>query len=125
MRFITNYRYSVKEYVTSSPIEKGAKALKDLSTDDYDKFYSQCDRTMVGFVHKEGDGSTMKEHPVQCFYGIKADAEKEDKKEDAKPKDKEEEDKESTLLMIDGSRKKQRGKRRYKANPFDEHVPSH
>ena len=50
MKFITNYRYSVKEYVTSTPLEKGAKALKDLATDDYDKFYSQCDRTMIGFV---------------------------------------------------------------------------
>ena len=49
-RFVTNYRYSLKEYVNSDPLKSGAKALAGVETDDYDKFYSQCDKTMVGFV---------------------------------------------------------------------------
>ena len=49
-RLLTNFRYSVKESVASDPLESGAKSLSQLDTDDYDKFYSQCDRTMVGFV---------------------------------------------------------------------------
>lgn len=47
---LTNYRYSVKEYVENNPLKDGVKNLAELATDDYDKFYSQCDRTMVGFV---------------------------------------------------------------------------
>jgi hypothetical protein len=52
LRFITNYRYSVKEYVSSDPLQDAEKLSKnkDLDTDDYDKFYSECDRTMIGFV---------------------------------------------------------------------------
>ena len=45
LRFIANYKYAVKEYVTSDPLEDGEKKIKaaGLETDDYDKFYSQCD----------------------------------------------------------------------------------
>lgn len=74
-RFIANYRYSVKEYVISDPLKSGAKAIKNVETDDYDKFYSQCDRTMVGFIQNKDSRSTMKEHNVDCFYAIKTDAE--------------------------------------------------
>ena len=79
-RLITNYRYSLKEYVNSDPLKSGAKALAGVETDDYDKFYSQCDRTMVGFVMQKG--STMTNHKIQCVYGVKESAEKpkEDKK---------------------------------------------
>lgn len=56
---------------------KGAKSLAFVATDDYNKFYSQCDRTMVGFVQTKG--STMTNHQVQCFYGIKESS-------DGKPK---------------------------------------
>lgn len=72
-RFIANFRYSLKEYVAADPVALGAKAIKDVYTDDYDKFYSECDRTMVGFV--QGGGSTMTEHHVQCFYAIKEGSE--------------------------------------------------
>ena len=72
LRFITNYRYSVKEYVSSDPLKDKALAQNtELDTDDYDKFNSQCDRTMIGFVqNKEGGGSFSKHH-IECFYGIK------------------------------------------------------
>lgn len=49
-RLLTNYRYSIKEYVEGDPIKSGTKNLGQVASDDYDKFYSQCDRTMVGFV---------------------------------------------------------------------------
>ena len=40
-RLLTNYRYSVKEYVESDPVKDGLKnLLGQVSTDDYDKFYS-------------------------------------------------------------------------------------
>lgn len=74
-RFVANYRYSLKEYVLSDPLKSGAKAIKNVETDDYDKFYSQCDRTMVGFIQDKGHASTMKEHAVDCFFAIKADSE--------------------------------------------------
>jgi len=42
---------------------------------DYDKFYSQCDQTMVGFVQDKNSGSTMKNHNVECFYAVKESSE--------------------------------------------------
>lgn len=50
MRFITNYRYSLKDYITKDPLESGTKLIQDLQTDDYNKFNSECDKTMIGFV---------------------------------------------------------------------------
>lgn len=79
---ITNYRYSLKEYVNSDPLKSGAKALAGVETDDYDKFYSMCDRTMVGFVMSKGN--SMSNHRIQCVYGIKETAEK-PKEEEKKP----------------------------------------
>mmetsp|Transcript_4265 Transcript_4265/g.6272 ORF Transcript_4265/g.6272 Transcript_4265/m.6272 type:complete len:100 (-) Transcript_4265:307-606(-) len=62
MRFITNYKYALKEYVDSDPLKDGIKKLAELDTDDYDKFYSICDKTMVGFVQQRGSPSTMDNH---------------------------------------------------------------
>ena len=62
-RLVANFRYSLKEYVSSDPLSLGVKndkGLKDLATDDYNKFYSQCDKTMVGFV--QTPGGSMKNH---------------------------------------------------------------
>jgi len=42
-RFITNYKYAVKEGVAADPLDLGPggmKALQELKTDDYGKFYS-------------------------------------------------------------------------------------
>jgi hypothetical protein len=61
-RLIANYRYSLKEYVNGDPLKAGAKALAGVETDDYDKFYSQCDRTMAGFIMNKG--STMTNHKI-------------------------------------------------------------
>lgn len=42
LRFIANYKYAVKEYVTGDALAEGAKSIKKagVETDDYDKFYS-------------------------------------------------------------------------------------
>jgi hypothetical protein len=74
LRFIANYKYAIKEYVTSDALSQGAKEIKKhgVETDDYDKFYSQCDHTMVGFVQDKKNPTSMSEHHIECFYGVKA-----------------------------------------------------
>jgi len=40
---LTNYKYAVKEGISSNPLDlglQGMKALNELKTDDYGKFYS-------------------------------------------------------------------------------------
>jgi len=49
-RFLANWRYSLKEYVQAAPMKNGAKGISDVQIDDYDKFYSECDRSMIGFI---------------------------------------------------------------------------
>ena len=49
-RFLANWRYSLKEYVQAAPMKNGAKSISDVQIDDYDKFYSECDRSMIGFI---------------------------------------------------------------------------
>ena len=42
-RFLTNYKYAVKEGIATDPLDlgrQGMKALNELKTDDYGKFYS-------------------------------------------------------------------------------------
>lgn len=60
-RFISNYKYALKPYVSNDPLAMGAHriAQQSVQTDDYDKFYSLCDRTMVGFVQDLNSGSTL------------------------------------------------------------------
>lgn len=44
-----------------------------MKTGDYNKFDTQCDKTMVGFVQKMGSkndkASSFSKHEVQCFFG--------------------------------------------------------
>lgn len=74
-RFLTNWRYSLKEYVQSEPAKTGARGIADVQIDDYDKFYSQCDRTMIGFIHDKNSPSTLTEHNLECFYAVRDSAE--------------------------------------------------
>lgn len=67
--FIANYRYALKEYVDNDPRKHGLMHLADVQSDDYDKFYSVCDKTMVGFVYSTT--GSMSNHPAQCFFGVK------------------------------------------------------
>lgn len=50
LRFITNYKYSVKPSVSKDPTKDSVDEFSALKTSDYNKFDSHCDKTMVGFV---------------------------------------------------------------------------
>ena len=50
------------------------KALNELKTDDYGKFYPQCDKTMIGVIQNKESPGTMTEHRAECFYGVKEEA---------------------------------------------------
>lgn len=88
MRFIANMKYQIRpEYLggggkgasaSLSSSEGGGAAAYDqpfskfekIRTHDYSTFDEQCDKTMVGFVQTVGHGSSLKQHKVQCFYGV-------------------------------------------------------
>ena len=77
MRFLANYRYDIKPDITKDPLadalSSGISKFSQIETGDYDKFISECDQTMVGFVQNNpklsGKSFTMAEHEVQCFQG--------------------------------------------------------
>jgi hypothetical protein len=75
LRFLTNFKYSVKPDISTDPTKDGADEFQSLKTGDYNKFETHCDKTMVGFVQtipaiKTNDVHTMKDHKIQCFYGV-------------------------------------------------------
>jgi hypothetical protein len=73
MRFIANFKYSLKEDVSPNPTQELFQKFADLKSGDYNKFDSQCDKTMVGFVQEVSSGKnkqSMMQHKVQCFYGM-------------------------------------------------------
>ena len=86
-RFLSNYKYALKPYVSSDPLAMGAQriAQQNVQTDDYDKFYSLCDRTMVGFVQDTNSGSSLSQHHIECFYGVKEASDKPPEPEKPKP----------------------------------------
>lgn len=73
LRFLANFKYTIKPEISQEPVEDGAVKFKDVKTGDYGKFDSLCDQTMIGFVHtiptmqKERYGMT--DHMIECFYG--------------------------------------------------------
>ena len=70
MRFITNFRYNVKPSLSENPVADGSNQFEGTKTGDYASFNSDCGSTMVGFVQTvHGNGSSMKAHKAQCFYG--------------------------------------------------------
>ena len=76
-RFITNLRYNLKQDISQDPLvtaqKEGTGPFEALETGDYEKFDSDCTRTMVGFVQNipkiTGQQGGMKSHRVQCFHG--------------------------------------------------------
>ena len=54
MRFLANFRYNIKNELTKDPFttasEKGIGRFSQITSGDYEKFDSICDKTMVGFV---------------------------------------------------------------------------
>lgn len=51
---MANFRYDLKPELAKDPYstakEKGIGRFSQIESGDYDKFNSECDRTMVGFV---------------------------------------------------------------------------
>lgn len=50
LRFLTNFKYSVKQQISMDPTKDGAEEFGQLKTGDYAKFDTSCDKSMVGFV---------------------------------------------------------------------------
>lgn len=73
MRFLANFKYAVKPQISIDPTKDGAEEFIALKTGDYNKFDSQCDKTMVGFIQEmpkiKSDRYSMHQHKVQCFWG--------------------------------------------------------
>lgn len=73
LRFLANFKYTIKPEISQEPTSDGGIKFKDVKTGDYGKFDSHCDQTMVGFVQtiptmsKEKYGMT--DHNIECFYG--------------------------------------------------------
>jgi hypothetical protein len=59
-------------------LDKGVGAFTAIETSDYDKFDSDCGRTMVGFVQNipsiTGKSHTLSQHTVKCFHGKQVSA---------------------------------------------------
>ena len=68
MRFISNFRYNIKDKFTKDPVADGYMKFSEIKAGDYDSFDSRCDQSMVGFVQQVGGNGSMKNHNVQCFY---------------------------------------------------------
>ena len=47
---MANFKYTLKEKISKDPIVDGADEFISLTTGDYQKFDTSCDKTMVGFV---------------------------------------------------------------------------
>jgi len=54
LRFLANFRYNLKPELAKDPYstanEKGIGRFSQIQSGDYEKFDSECDRTMVGFI---------------------------------------------------------------------------
>lgn len=74
MRFLTNFKYTVKPEVSSKPESEPLSEFAGIKSGDYNKFDSLCDKTMVGFVMNipsiTNKVSTMQSHDVKCFFGV-------------------------------------------------------
>jgi hypothetical protein len=74
LRFIANFKYSVKPEISQDPTKDGQDEFLSLKAGDYNKFDTHCDKTMIGFVQtmpsiKTNEVYTMQNHRIQCFYG--------------------------------------------------------
>ena len=81
-RFLANLRYNLKHAVAKDPLTAAQKAggvseFNAIETSDYDKFDSDCGRTMVGFVQNipsvTGKSHTLSQHTVNCFHGYQVE----------------------------------------------------
>ena len=71
-RFITNFRYNLKESFLKDPLNGDISKLKTLSTGSEEAFDSDCQQTMVGYVqenYNQKTGESMKNFKATCFFG--------------------------------------------------------
>lgn len=62
---MANYRYSLQDGQKLDYEKYKMENILMVSFDEYDKFQSQCDKTMVGFVKPQsGDDSSLTQHPI-------------------------------------------------------------
>lgn len=70
MRFLANFRYSLKDYTPNVQFAQ----MASLKTGDYGKFNSECDKSMIGFVQTipsvSSEVYSLTNHRIQCFFGI-------------------------------------------------------
>jgi hypothetical protein len=74
-RFISNFKYTLKDDVSKDPFteakKNGISMFELIETSDYDKFKSECNGSMVGFVQNipdiTGKQQTMSQHQATCF----------------------------------------------------------
>jgi len=75
-RFITNFRYNIKESTMKNPLAGDLTKLADLSTGSEEAFDSVCYQTMVGYVQEDynskSSGESMKNFHATCFYGVQS-----------------------------------------------------
>jgi len=72
IRFLTNFKYTVKNDISKKPSQELFQKFESLKTGDYNKFDSLCDQSMVGFVQQipsiTNKSYSLTEHQIQCFY---------------------------------------------------------
>ena len=73
-RFLSNFRYNLKDSFLANPLSGDISKLADLSTGSEEAFDSQCSETMVGYVQNDfmntGKSSeSMKSFTATCFHG--------------------------------------------------------
>lgn len=72
IRFVSNFKYSVDPHISALPQKDSLEKFEDIKTGDYNKFDSQCDKTMVGFVqaipHLSKEKYGLADHKIQCFF---------------------------------------------------------
>ena len=72
MRFVANFRYNLKPQISKDPftdaVSAGVTSFADIKAGDYDKFDSDCNQTMVGFVlnvpQTTGQSFSLKNHQI-------------------------------------------------------------
>ena len=69
LRFLANFKYTVKPEISKEPTKDGSDEFQSLKTGDYNKFDTHCDKTMVGFVQtmpsiKTNETYTMNNHRI-------------------------------------------------------------
>jgi len=77
LRFTANFRYEIRKNITKNALTEFKKIdtmLKKLDKQGIPSKYqfdSNCNETMIGFVHNLTDVGSMDAHKISCFYAEK------------------------------------------------------